>query len=178
MDRVSSFLVIGSGIAGLSFALRAARTGTVTIVTKKEAAESSTNYAQGGIATVWSGEDTFESHIEDTHRAGAGLCHPDVVDLVVRDAPARIKELIGWGVRFTRRTGKQEFDLGREGGHSRRRIFHAKDLTGREVERALLAQARRNRRIKLFEHHAAINLITRQRLEAFDPHGADETLGA
>jgi L-aspartate oxidase len=158
MDRVSSYLVIGSGIAGLSFALRASRTGTVTIVTKKEAAESSTNYAQGGIATVWSGEDTFESHIEDTHRAGAGLCHPDVVDLVVRDAPARIKELIGWGVRFTRRTGKQEFDLGREGG--------------------LLAQARRNRRIKLYEHHAAINLITRQRLEAFDPHGADEALGA
>jgi L-aspartate oxidase len=178
MEQVSNFLVIGSGIAGLSFALRAARTGTVTIVTKKEAAESSTNYAQGGIATVWSGEDTFESHIEDTHRAGAGLCHPDVVDLVVRDAPARIKELIGWGVEFTRRTGKQEFDLGREGGHSRRRIFHAKDLTGREVERALLSQARRNRRIKLYEHHAAINLFTRQRLEAFDPHGADEALGA
>ena len=178
MERVSNFLVIGSGIAGLSFALRASRTGIVTVVTKKEASESSTNYAQGGIATVWSGEDTFESHIEDTHRAGAGLCHPEVVDLVVRDAPARIKELIGWGVRFTRRTGRQEFDLGREGGHSRRRIFHAKDLTGREVERALLAQARKNRRIKLYEQHAAINLITRQRLEAFDPHGADEVLGA
>jgi L-aspartate oxidase len=171
-------LVIGSGIAGLSFALRAAKTGTVTIITKKEASESSTNYAQGGIATVWSGEDTFESHIEDTHRAGAGLCHPDVVDMVVRDAPARIKELIAWGVRFTRRSGMQEFDLGREGGHSRRRIFHAKDLTGREVERALLDQARRNPRIKLHENHVAINLITRQRLEAFDPHGADEALGA
>ncbi|HZW36573.1 MAG TPA: L-aspartate oxidase, partial [Candidatus Deferrimicrobiaceae bacterium] len=178
MERVSNYLVIGSGIAGLSFALRAAKTGTVTVITKKEAAESSTNYAQGGIATVWSGEDTFESHIEDTHRAGAGLCHPDVVDLVVRDAPARIKELIAWGVRFTRRSGMQEFDLGREGGHSRRRIFHAKDLTGREVERALLEQARRNPRIKLHENHVGINLITRQRLEAFDPHGADEALGA
>nr|MDA8122210.1 FAD-dependent oxidoreductase [Deltaproteobacteria bacterium] len=153
MERVSNFLVIGSGIGGLGFALRAARSGTVTIITKKEAAESSTNYAQGGIATVWSGEDTFESHIEDTHKAGAGLCHPDVVDLVVRDAPEKIKELIKWGVRFTRRTGKHEYDLGREGGHSRRRIFHAKDLTGREVERALLSQAKANRRIKLFEHH-------------------------
>ncbi|PWB67373.1 MAG: L-aspartate oxidase [Deltaproteobacteria bacterium] len=178
MERVSNYLVIGSGIAGLSFALRAAKTGTVTVITKKEAAESSTNYAQGGIATVWSGEDTFESHIEDTHRAGAGLCHPDVVDLVVRDAPARIKELIAWGVRFTRRSGMREYDLGREGGHSRRRIFHAKDLTGREVERALLEQARRNPRIKLHENHAAINLITRQRLEGFDPHGTDEALGA
>src|SRR5512134_55791 len=178
MERSSQFLVIGSGIAGLSFALRAAKRGTVTIITKKEASESSTNYAQGGIATVWSGEDTFESHIEDTHKAGAGLCRSDVVDIVVRDAPSRIKELIGWGVRFTRRDGKQEYDLGREGGHSRRRIFHAKDLTGREVERALLARAKSNRRIRLYEHHAAINLITRQRLEAFDPHGADEALGA
>src|SRR5512145_2742301 len=178
MERVSNFLVVGSGIAGLSFALRAAGHGTVNIITKRDAAESSTNYAQGGIATVWSGEDSFESHIEDTHRAGAGLCDPEVVDLVVRDAPARIKQLIGWGVRFTRRSGKDEFDLGREGGHSRRRIFHAKDLTGREVERALLGQVRRNRRITLYEHHAAINVITRQKLEAFDPHGADEALGA
>jgi len=91
MGRVSKFLVIGSGIAGLSFALRAAKKGRVTIITKKEASESSTNYAQGGIATVWSDEDTFESHIEDTHKAGAGLCHADTVDLVVRDAPARIR---------------------------------------------------------------------------------------
>jgi len=178
MGKVSQFLVIGSGIAGLSFALRAAKKGTVTIITKKEASESSTNYAQGGIATVWSGEDTFESHIEDTHRAGAGLCHPDTVDLVVRDAPARIRELIEWGVEFTRQTGKREYDLHREGGHSRRRIFHAKDLTGREVERALLSRARENRRIRLFEHHAAVNLITRQKLSSFEPHGADEVMGA
>src|SRR5512139_1292079 len=178
MKYVSQFLVIGSGIAGLSFALRAAKKGTVTIVTKKEASESSTNYAQGGIATVWSGEDTFESHIEDTHRAGAGLCHPDTVDLVVRDAPARIRELIEWGVEFTRQTGKREYDLHREGGHSRRRIFHAKDLTGREVERALLTRARENRRIRLFENHAAVNLITRQKLSSFDRQGADEVLVA
>jgi L-aspartate oxidase len=178
MEKASQFLVIGSGIAGLSFALRAAKAGTVTIITKKEAAESSTNYAQGGIATVWSGEDTFESHIEDTHRAGAGLCHADTVDLVVRDAPARIRELISWGVEFTRQTGKREYDLHREGGHSRRRIFHAKDLTGREVERALLQRARGNRRIRLFEHHAAVNLITRQKISSFDRQGADEVLGA
>jgi len=178
MGRVSKFLVIGSGIAGLSFALRAAKKGRVTIITKKEASESSTNYAQGGIATVWSDEDTFESHIEDTHKAGAGLCHADTVDLVVRDAPARIRELIEWGVEFTRRTGKREFDLHREGGHSARRIFHAKDLTGREVERALLARARENPRIHIFENHTAINLITRQKLSSFDHPGVDEVLGA
>ncbi len=178
MGKVSKFLVIGSGIAGLSFALRASKKGPVTIITKTDAFESSTNYAQGGIATVWSGEDTFESHIEDTHRAGAGLCHTDTVDLVVRDAPARIRELIAWGVEFTRRTGMTDFDLHREGGHSRRRIFHAKDLTGREVERALLERARENRRIKIFEHHMAINLITRQKLSSFDHPGVDEVLGA
>ena len=178
MERVSNFLVVGSGIAGLSFALRAAGKGSVNIITKREAAESSTNYAQGGIATVWSGEDSFESHIEDTHRAGAGLCRPEVVDLVVRDAPARIKELIGWGVRFTRRSGGQEFDLGREGGHSKRRIFHAQDLTGREVERALLARAKANPRIRIFENHAAVNLITRRKIESFDRREADEVLGA
>ena len=178
MGRVSKFLVIGSGIAGLSFALRAAKKGRVTIITKKEASESSTNYAQGGIATVWSDEDTFESHIEDTHKAGAGLCHSDTVDLVVRDAPARIRELIEWGVEFTRQTGKREFDLHREGGHSRRRIFHAKDLTGREVERALLVRARENPRIRIFENHTAINLITRQKLSSFDHPGVDEVLGA
>ena len=180
MEHSSNFLVIGSGIAGLSFALRAAGSGkaTVNIVTKRKAAESSTNYAQGGIATVWSGEDSFESHIEDTHRAGAGLCHTDIVERVVRDAPERIRELMEWGVRFTRRTGGREFDLGREGGHSKRRIFHAKDLTGREVERALLSRARANPRIRIFEHHTAINLVTRQKLESFDHRREDEVLGA
>ncbi|MGZ8439324.1 MAG: L-aspartate oxidase [Candidatus Deferrimicrobiaceae bacterium] len=178
MERHSHFLVIGSGIAGLSFALRAARKGSVTIITKRSASESSTNYAQGGIATVWSGEDSFESHIEDTHQAGGGLCRPDIVDLVVRDAPSKIRELIEWGVRFTRRDGGQEYDLGREGGHSKRRIFHAKDLTGREVERALLARARATRRIRIYEDFAAINLITRQKVESFDRRKEDEAIGA
>jgi L-aspartate oxidase len=178
MEKHSHFLVVGSGIAGLSFALRAARKGSVTIITKREASESSTQYAQGGIATVWSGEDSFESHIEDTHRAGAGICQPDVVDMVVRDAPERIRELIEWGVRFTRGVGGKKFDLGREGGHSKRRIFHARDLTGREVERALLSRARANRRIRIFENHAAINLITRHKLESFGSRKEDEVIGA
>jgi L-aspartate oxidase len=178
MERHSNFLVIGSGIAGLSFALRAARKGSVTIITKRNASESSTTYAQGGIATVWSGEDSFESHIEDTHRAGAGLCHSDVVDLVVRDAPERIRELIEWGVRFTRRRGGVDYDLGREGGHSKRRILHARDLTGREVERALLSRARANRRIRIYENHAAVNLITRKKVESFDRRKEDEAIGA
>ncbi len=178
MERYSNFLVIGSGIAGLSFAIRAARKGSVTIITKRKAFESSTIYAQGGIASVWSGEDSFESHIEDTHRAGASLCHPDVVDMVVRDAPAKIRELIEWGVRFTRRGAGQDFDLGREGGHSKRRIFHAKDLTGREVERALLSRVRADRRIRIYEDHAAINLITRRKVESFERRREDEAIGA
>jgi len=178
VERTTDFLVIGSGIAGLGFALRAARHASVVVITKKEAAESSTNYAQGGIATVWSGQDSFESHIEDTLRAGAGLCHPEVVDMVVRDAPARIRELIEWGVRFTMREGKNEYDLGREGGHSRRRIFHAQDLTGREVEQVLLERARRNRRIRILEHHAAVNLITLKKVASFEPGRPDEAIGA
>jgi len=126
MGKMSKFLVIGSGIAGLSFALRAAKKGRVIIITKKEASESSTNYAQGGIATVWSDEDTFESHIEDTHKAGAGLCHADTVDFVVRDAPARIRELIEWGSSSPARPAKRSStstargDI-RPGGSSTRR---------------------------------------------------------
>ncbi len=177
MEKHANFLVVGSGIAGLSFALRAAARGTVTIITKRAAEESSTNYAQGGIATVWSGEDSFESHIEDTHLAGAGICHEDTVELVVRNAPDCIRELIDWGVRFSRNKGEKDFDLGREGGHSQRRIFHAKDLTGREVEQALLARARENKKIRIFENHVAINLITRQKIESFDPSVADEVIG-
>ncbi|MCL2102555.1 MAG: FAD-dependent oxidoreductase, partial [Syntrophorhabdaceae bacterium] len=176
-QRISNFLVIGSGIAGLSFALRAASKGSVTIITKKEASESITNYAQGGIATVWSGEDSFESHIEDTHAAGAGLCRPETVDMVIRDAPARVQELMDWGVRFTRKTGKKEFNLHREGGHSTNRIFHIKDFTGREVEKTLLARIAEHPKIQLLEHHAAINLITSQKTSVGRRY-PDEALGA
>ncbi|MCL1927034.1 MAG: L-aspartate oxidase, partial [Syntrophorhabdaceae bacterium] len=176
-QKVSKFLVIGSGIAGLSFALRAASKGSVTIIAKKEASESSTNYAQGGIATVWSGEDSFESHIEDTHMAGAGLCSPETVDMVIRDAPAKIRELMDWGVRFTRQTGKKEYDLHREGGHSTRRIFHIEDFTGRKVEKTLLDRVAEHPKIRLLENHAAINLITSQKI-SIDRRHPEETLGA
>ncbi len=151
-------MVIGSGIAGLSFALKAARTRRVLIITKKEQAESNTNYAQGGIASVISPDDSFGLHIKDTLDCGAGLCHTDAVEQIVKNGPALIDELIDLGVRFSREHGR--LDLGREGGHVRKRIVHAKDLTGKEIERALLHQISVNKNIRVFEHHSAIDLIT------------------
>ena len=131
----SDYLVIGSGIAGLSFALKAAETGSVTLITKKEFQESNTNYAQGGIASVLHPDDSFALHREDTIQAGAGLCREDVVDLVVRAGPDMVKALIAWGAEFTRaseggeRRTTQNLALGREGGHSKNRIVYAADLT-------------------------------------------------
>ena len=154
----TDFLVLGSGIAGLSFALKAAEQGTVAIITKREVTESATNYAQGGIASVFSAEDTFEAHIEDTLTAGAGICHEDVVRMVVEEGPPTIKNLIDWGVKFTEHEGA--YDLTREGGHSQRRILHADDITGREIERALVASARNHPNISIYEYHIAIDLIT------------------
>lgn len=158
----TDFLVIGSGIAGLSFAIRAGAVGSVAVVSKKGIFDSSTNNAQGGIAAVWSPEDSFERHIEDTLAAGAGLCDRKVVELVVKEGPARIKELIGWGVNFTVSEGGEEpvYELGLEGGHSKRRILHSKDLTGHEVEKALVAKAKSIPGIRIFEDHIAIDLIT------------------
>lgn len=163
MDVVTDFLVIGSGIAGLSFALKAAKHGTVAIITKKEKAESNTNYAQGGIAAVFSPDDSFELHIEDTLRVGDGLCHRDAVELVVRNGPERVWELMQLGVSFTKTTSGDP-SLGREGGHSTARIVHARDLTGREVERALLAAIKENPNISIFENHIAVELITEHHL--------------
>jgi len=162
MKLQSDFLVIGSGIAGLSFALKAAEHGTVAIVTKREVTESATNYAQGGIATVFSQDDTFAAHIEDTLVAGAGICHEDVVKMVVEEGPQIIRELIDWGVNFT--VSGDSYDLTREGGHSQRRILHAEDVTGREIERALVAAAQLNPNIRIFEHHIAIDLITEAKI--------------
>ncbi len=164
MEHRSDHLVIGSGIAGLTYALKAAGGGTVAIVTKREAAASATWLAQGGIASVWSGEDAFDLHVEDTLAAGDGLCHPEVVELVVRSGPDRIRDLIGWGASFSRGGGGGEYDLGREGGHSRRRIFHAKDATGREVEEILLERCREHPNIRFFEHHIAVDLILESRI--------------
>src|SRR5690606_12088446 len=140
-------LVIGSGIAGLSFALKAARRADVCVVTKKERAVSSTNYAQGGIAAVMSPDDSLGLHVRDTLVAGAGLCHLRAVESLVREGPARVRDLIDWGVEFTRTDG--QLSLGREGGHSRRRILHAADLTGREIERALIDAVAAHPRIRL-----------------------------
>lgn len=158
----NDFLVIGSGIAGLSFALQAANHGKVALVTKREITESATNYAQGGIASVFSEEDTFESHMEDTIVAGAGICHEDVVRMVVEEGPDVIKTLIEWGVQFT--TRGDSYDLTREGGHSKRRIFHADDLTGREIERALVTAVFEHPNISVFENHTAIDLITESKI--------------
>ncbi len=154
----SDFLVIGSGIAGLSFALQAADHGRVAIVTKREISESATRYAQGGIASVFSTEDSFDAHIQDTMVAGAGICHEDVVRMVVEEGPKTIRNLIEWGVKFT--TKGEDYDLTREGGHSARRILHAEDITGREIERALVEAARQHPNIEVYEYHIAIDLIT------------------
>ncbi len=155
-------LVLGTGIAGLSFALRASKFGNVAVVTKKSDTDSSTNNAQGGIAAVLSSVDSYESHIRDTHVAGAGLCREDAVDILVHEGPARVLELADLGVRFTRGDDPTTmgFDLGREGGHSTRRIVHAADLTGREIERVLVATVKANPKINIFEQHYAIDLLT------------------
>jgi L-aspartate oxidase len=149
-------LVIGSGIAGLTFALRAAEHGSVHVITKKERAVSSTNYAQGGIAAVFADDDSTELHVRDTLLAGAGLCHLRAVEMLVRDGPARVRDLIDWGVRFSR--SGDALSLGREGGHSRRRVLHAGDLTGREIERALLQAVAEHPRIRVFEDLQAIDI--------------------
>jgi L-aspartate oxidase len=165
MEIETDYLIIGSGLAGLSFALNVASSGTVAIVTKKEKMEGSTNYAQGGIASVFAPDDRFEFHIRDTLEAGDGLCHEDVVRMVVEDGPARIQELISMGVHFSRQAEDRDLlDLGREGGHSKRRIVHTKDLTGREVERILLERAEENDNIRIYENHMAIDLITKTKM--------------
>jgi L-aspartate oxidase len=167
MELETDFFIIGSGIAGLSFALKVADFGNVILVTKKEAIDSNTNRAQGGIASVFGGQDSFDLHIQDTLVAGDGLCHQDVVEMVVKDGPDRIRELLELGVQFNIKENKKndgesgpEFDLGREGGHSQNRIIHAHDMTGKEVERALLRRVKNNKNISLLEDHIAIDLIT------------------
>ena len=161
------YLILGSGIAGLSFALKVAPHGKVAIVTKKNRAESNTNYAQGGIASVTGKDDSFELHVRDTLEAGAGLCKEAIVRTIVEEGPARIQELIELGMKFSeleQGDGSRRLDLGREGGHSRRRILHAKDMTGHEIESALLDAISRQPNIQIFENHLTIDLITSQKL--------------
>ena len=163
------YIVIGSGIAGLTFALKVARHGRVAVVTKKHLAETNTQYAQGGIAAVTKPTDSIELHVADTLRAGAGLCREDVVRTIIEEGPDRVQDLIELGMDFTREEtisadGERFYSLGKEGGHSKRRVLHAKDATGREVMRALLAALERAPNVSVFEDHFAIDLITTAKL--------------
>jgi len=174
MRHQSDFLVLGSGIAGLSFALQAARHGSVTVLAKRGRSESNTAHAQGGIAAVLSPQDSVEQHVQDTLIAGAGLCRERVVSVAVEEGPARVRELIELGAEFTRDGTPLGYHLTREGGHSQRRVLHAADMTGREVERALLGAADRAG-IRIAEEQVAIDLITSGKLGA---GGRDRALGA
>jgi L-aspartate oxidase len=165
LSNISDFLVVGSGIAGLSFALCAAKNGTVTILTKKQRADSNTNYAQGGIAAVIDFSDSFDSHINDTLEAGVGLCNIEAVEIIVRDGPDRVQQLESLGVEFTRQTNKeQKLDLGREGGHTHHRIVHSKDRTGMAIEHAFLNKVKNHPNIHVLENHSVVELITEHHL--------------
>ncbi|MCH2173282.1 L-aspartate oxidase [Myxococcota bacterium] len=168
-------LVLGSGIAGLFYALRMAESATVAVVTKKRAADSATNWAQGGIAAAISPQDSVESHARDTLRTGAGLCKPEVVERVVELGPKMIDALLKLGADFDRprndsSTPKEQFDLGREGGHSARRILHHRDATGREIERVLLERVRANPNINVFERHCGVDLLTSRKTGGSGPN--------
>ncbi len=164
MDVESRFLVLGSGIAGLSFALRAADHGPVVVVTKKGTAESATNYAQGGIAAVTDPGDSFEAHVGDTLKAGAGLCDEAVVRFVVEHGPDAVRSLIDLGVRFDPSEDAPGYDLGREGGHSHRRVLHTEDFTGREIERVLVERCEGHPNIRLIANSIAVDLVTTRKL--------------
>ena len=160
------FVVVGSGIAGLSFALKAAKHGSVAVITKRKGPDTNTAWAQGGIACVTSDEDSFELHVRDTLEAGAGLCDEQVVRTIVTEAPDRIQDLVELGLQFDERevSGHREFDLGREGGHSKRRVLHVRDETGKEIENTLLRELGRQSHVDLLENHMAVDLITAAKL--------------
>ncbi len=164
MIHKTDFLVIGSGVAGLNFALIAAKKGKVTIITKKKVHKTNTALAQGGVAAVLNSDDSFDLHIEDTLAAGAGLCNREVVKMVVQDAPDMIKELVEKGAKFNKISDfGTEFAMGQEGGHSRKRIVHAHDLTGKEIEDTLVEHSQIHENIEILENHIAVNLITRSK---------------
>jgi L-aspartate oxidase len=162
-----NYVIVGSGSAGLTFALKAAEQGSVAIVTKRSRSDSNTAWAQGGIACVTSDEDSMELHVRDTLVAGDGLCNEEVVRTILKEGPACIAELVSCGMDFDKRTnenGKNELDLGKEGGHSKRRILHARDRTGFEIEQTLIAAVLRHPNITLLENHMAVDLITTEKL--------------
>src|SRR5437868_851642 len=163
----TDFLVIGSGIAGLTYALKVAQAcpdRSVTVITKTTADETNTKYAQGGVAVVNDLEqDSFEKHIEDTLIAGDGLCNPHIVEIVVKEGTERVNEIIEWGAKFDKEADG-DYKLGKEGGHSAFRILHHKDITGKEIERALLASISRSPNIQLINHCFVVDIITQHHL--------------
>lgn len=163
MQIKTDFLVIGSGIAGLSYALKVAEYGKVIIITKEEARISNTSLAQGGIAAVMYNPDTYEKHIQDTIEAGAGLCNENIVRITITESKERIDELVKWGTNFDK-TVSGRYDLAKEGGHSEYRVLHHKDNTGKEIIRALLEQARNHPNIEFYENYFAVDLITQHHL--------------
>ncbi len=183
-NQECDYLVIGTGLAGLSYALKMASSGRVVIVSKKSATQTNTRWAQGGVAAVIGSDDTFDEHIQDTLVAGAGLCREDIVRMVVEQAPERIDDLIAWGVEFDakRSYGRTEdsrsrHDLTREGGHTKRRILHVQDRTGRAIHEALLKKCKETANIQILEDHFVIDVLTSHKL---DPSlkNKNECLGA
>ena len=162
----TDILVIGAGIAGLTFAIKMAERRKdlkITVITKTDVGETNTRYAQGGVAAVWNLKvDNYQKHIADTLDAGDGLCNNEIVKIVVEEGPIRVQELIDWGTKFDQRNG--QYDLGREGGHSENRILHYKDLTGWEIQRALIAKVNEFKNVQIRERIHAIDLITQHHL--------------
>ena len=163
MNIRTDFLVIGSGAAGLSYALKVANFGKVTLITKSTLEESNTSFAQGGISAVTYDPDSFEKHVQDTLVCGAGMCNEEVVRMIVREAPGQIAQLVCWGAEFDR-NNKGRYDLAREGGHSEHRILHHKDATGAEIQRSLMQQVKAHANIEVLERHFAVDLITQHHL--------------
>lgn len=169
MARIQTdILVLGSGIAGLTFAIKAAKNfpdKTILVLTKTNEGESNTRYAQGGVAAVWDLEkDNFEKHVADTLDAGDGLCKENIVRIVVEEGPGRVREMIEWGARFDKEKNSETYDLAREGGHSEHRILHYKDLTGWEMQRTLMEEAGRYANIRILEYYFALDFITQHHL--------------
>jgi len=163
--NATDVLIVGSGVAGLSLALRLADTAKVTVLAKADLTQGSSLYAQGGVAAVLNDADSFSAHIQDTLQAGGGLCHPDTVEFTVQRGPAAIRWLIDQGVGFTRELGpdgRPHYHLTREGGHSHRRVIHAADATGKAMETTLAGRVRSHPNITLLENHIAVDLITRR----------------
>ncbi|HOF45866.1 MAG TPA: FAD-binding protein, partial [Bacteroidales bacterium] len=163
MRHKVDFLVIGSGIAGLSFALKAANYGKVGMITKSKIDDTATKYAQGGVAAVIYSPDTYEKHIRDTMIAGDELSNPKIVDITIRESTARVLELVEWGVNFDK-TDSGKYALAKEGGHSEFRVLHHKDITGAEIEQKLILAAKRNKNITILENCLAIDIITQHHL--------------